>query len=399
MKILASSLVLSILIFILVTPAFSRDIFVDNVRGNDEFTGWETRIGVSGTGPVKTITRALKVAQAGDRIVLTNNEGEPYQESVTFLGNNHSAANARPFTLEGNGALLDGSEEIDPALWQYFRDGIFRFQPKFMAYQNLFLDGRPLERAELPKDEIPVVKLNAMQWCMHEGYVYFKPERERMPDEYALRCAGRKCGITLIHVQGVEIRNLTVQGFQNDGIAAANAARQVYLNNVTLRGNARAGLSVGGACTVWVINSMLGNNNYAQLLTENYSRTHLMKTDLISNTAPGWVDRGGEVNLDGKIITGGLDQREAFKMEAEKTAAESEKAPGKNATAVKDDTAADTGLSDSKTGMTEAGDDFPPTPEVETDTFMTDDGDALPGDDAADSLDMNADDDDTMFDF
>lgn len=295
--------------------AFSRDIYVDNVRGNDEFTGWETSISANGNGPVRTIARAMKLALPGDRVVLTHNEGDPYRESVALLGRNHSGANAKPFILEGNGAILDGSEEINPALWQYYRNGMFRFKPKYLAYQNLYLDGRPLHRVEMPKVEIPVVKLEAMQWCLHEGYVYFKPERERLPNDYPLRCAYLKCGITLMHVEGVEIRNLTVQGFQNDGIAAINAARQVFISDVTLRGNARAGLSVGGACTVWVINSRVGNNNFAQLLTENYSRTHVVKSSLISNTAPGWIDRGGEVTLDGKRIIGGLDERAAVKAE------------------------------------------------------------------------------------
>lgn len=328
------ALILSILMQNL---AFSRDIYVDNVRGNDEFTGWETRIGVSGTGPVKTIARALKLAQPGDCIILANNEGEPYRESVTFLGKNHSAANARFFTLDGNGATLDGSEEFDPALWKFYRDGIFRFQPRLMAYQNLFLDGKPLQRVELPKVEIPVVDLAEMQWCLHEGYLYFKPERERMPDEYALRTAGLECGITLMHVQGVEIRDLVVQGFQQDGIAAANAARHVNLKNVTLRGNARAGLSVGGASRVWLIESLVGNNLFAQILLEKYSSVHLVNTDLIANTAPAWLDRGmepgqqvstAELVIDGKPVSAETSVRETARRELEaKAAAETEEKP------------------------------------------------------------------------
>lgn len=319
---IAGKVCLFVLILTVLTQnaAFSRDIFVDNVRGNDEFTGWEVRIGVSKTGPVKTIARALKLAQAGDCIILANNEGEPYRESVTFLGKNHSAANARFFTLEGNGATLDGSEAFDPALWKFYRDGIFRFQPRLMAHQNLFLDGKPLERVELPKVEIPVVALDEMQWCLHEGYLYFKPERDRMPGDYALRTAGLECGITLMHVQSVEIRDLVVQGFQQDGIAAASAARHVNLKNVTLRGNARAGLSVGGASRVWLIESVAGNNNFAQILLEKYSSVHLTDSDLIANTAPAWVDRGegtAELVIDGKSISAEPAIREAFRRELE----------------------------------------------------------------------------------
>lgn len=296
-------------LFLVVGAVFSevsaRDIFVDNVRGNDEYTGWYTSLLPDENGPVRTISRALKLAQAGDRIVLAKNE-EPYRESVTFIGKNHSGAYGKPFILEGNGAVLDGSELISPDSWHYFRDGMFYFRPKYLAYQNLFLNGKPLTRMSIPDDEIPVVKLEPMQWCLYEGHIIFKPEKERMPDEYPLACTSLRCGISLVFVKDVEIRNLTAQGYQNDGIAATNSATNVYLSNVTLRGNARAGVFVGGACTLWVINSTVGNNNAAQLLTENYSRTYILKSDLIANTAPGWVDRGGTVTLDEKVITGGL---------------------------------------------------------------------------------------------
>ncbi|MDO4550525.1 MAG: right-handed parallel beta-helix repeat-containing protein [Planctomycetia bacterium] len=292
----------------------ARDIFVDNIRGNDEFTGWNTAINADGNGPVRTIRRALELARAGDRIVLAKNE-EPYRESVTFIGKNHSGALSGPFILEGNGAILDGSVEINPELWKFYGNGIFYFRPKYIAYQNLFLNGKPLSRAEVPGHEIPEIKLERMQWCMHEGNLLFKPEREHLPGDFPLRCAGMKCGITLIHVEGVEIRDLIVQGFQHDGIAAANSARNVFLNRVKLRGNARAGLSVGGACSVWIMNSVLGDNNAVQLWTERHSRTEIKNSELLSNTAAGWLDHGGVVMMDGKEIKGGLDERERFRSE------------------------------------------------------------------------------------
>ena len=73
--------------------------------------------------------------------------------------------------------------------------------------------------------------------------------------------------MTLFHVEKVRIVDLTVQGFQVDGISLSNSAREVLLSGVTCRGNGRSGLAVGGASSVTIRESLLGDNGQAQLLT------------------------------------------------------------------------------------------------------------------------------------
>ena len=114
----------------------------------------------------------------------------------------------------------------------------------------------------------------------------------------------------------VAVVNLTVQGFQLDGINAANSARDVYLAGLICRGNGRSGITVGGASQVEIDVSLLGNNGRAQLLTLPYSETAIRNTDLLSNTAPAWVDRGGRVYLGGQRIEGGIDGRDVRAEEA-----------------------------------------------------------------------------------
>ena len=104
------------------------------------------------------------------------------------------------------------------------------------------------------------------------------------------------------------IRDLTIQGFQLDGLSAFNSAREVRLERLTCRGNGRTGVTVGGASIVAIDDSLVGNNGEAQLLTLPISEAHLHNTQLLGNTAPGWVDQGGKVFFEGQPIQGGREE-------------------------------------------------------------------------------------------
>jgi len=298
----------SFLVLLLVSSAAARDIHVSNLAGDDRFTGREADSMSDGTGPVRTITRALRVALAGDRIVLAKT-GEPYRESISLVGSRHSGYPKRPFTIEGNGAILDGSAPVPAEAWQNFGGAVFRFQPPHGGHQRLFLDNRPADRIAVGPMAGAPPKLKPLQWCFFEGRIYFCVEPNKLPEDYNPTHADKQTGITLFHVRLVGIVDLTVQGFRVDGISAYNSARDVYLGGVTCRGNGRSGVAVGGASQVEIDAALLGNNGEAQLLTLPMSETRVRNSELFSNTAPGWVDKGGRVTIDDKRVEGGLDDR------------------------------------------------------------------------------------------
>ncbi len=286
----------SILVLLLLAacPAGARDIFVDNVTGDDASTGVHPRNIPGQTGPVRTLAKALRLAGYGDRIMLTATE-RPYRESVALVGTRHSGYSFSPFTIEGNGATLDGSEPVPADAWENHAGAVFRFRPRRLGPQQLFLNDRPAEQVAVDQAADGPPELEPLQWCQHGGYIYFCVELTKLPEDYPLSFAYRQAGITLLHVDRVLIRNLTVQGFQLDGINANNNARRVTIVGVTCRGNGRSGIAVGGASLVNIDNCVLGNNGRAQLLTLPYSETRLRGTDLIANTAPGLLNQGGRV--------------------------------------------------------------------------------------------------------
>ena len=306
-----------------------REIYVDNMRGNDAFTGHTTRA-TDESGPVRTIQRALELARNGDCIILTNNPELPYRESLHLCGEKHSGIPGFPFRIIGNGAVLDGSAEVPPHFWHSIgAKGIFVYQPPYIADQNLFYRGKPIKRLDAGDvktlQELLALDWKPMRWCLCHGKIYFKPQDASMVlaterllppgssqaavrRQYAITAPEKQFGIMLSHVRNLEIQDLVIQGFQNDGMVLSTMAVDVKLTNVTSRGNARNGISVGTGCALWMKDCVLGNNQTAQLLTEEGSLTSIFTSELIPYPAPAWVENGGDVYLDRKKITGGLSE-------------------------------------------------------------------------------------------
>ncbi len=281
------------LVLMLLFPAAgtARDIIVDNVRGDDLNLGLAHDSVVHYGGPCRSIAKALRLARPGDRIVLTDT-GEPYRESISLEGARHSGAAATPFILHGGGAILDGSVEVPHEHWEHFEGEVFRVRPRRMAYQQLFLEGRPVDYRPL-EQELTLPELDRLEWTLLDGYIYFRVEKDKLPQDYPLRYAGHSVGITLYNVTNVIVSDITVQGFQLDGINAHDNVFRCTLGGVLSRGNGRSGISVGGASRVRIESTLLGNNGAAQLRTEGWSETTLVDCELLDNTAPPLVKEDG----------------------------------------------------------------------------------------------------------
>jgi hypothetical protein len=294
-----------ILSCLLVGNAAARDIFVDNAGGDDKNNGLHAQNQGDKASPVRTIAKALRLARAGDRIVLANSD-QPYRECVALVGTRHSGmARLMPFIFDGNGATLDGSAPIPAEDWTHFRDNIFCFRPKSLIQPVLFYGGRAIQPLPLPQGTENPPRLEPLQWCAIHGAIYFAVDAKRLPPDYKLSYAELPTGITLYQVDQVVIRNLTIRGFGADGVAAAVGARNVVLNNVTCTANGQSGVSVRGGAQVNIVSCKLAGNGQSQLLTLPDSETHLLASELANDTARGWVDKGGRVYLGAKRIEGG----------------------------------------------------------------------------------------------
>ncbi len=293
--------------WIAASTALSRDIFVNNVAGDDHFSAEQAQDPLGLAGPVRTLAKALQMAKGSDVVILANT-GVPYRESISLVGSRHGGTAEQPFVIRGGGAVLDGSETMPADAWRHYQNGVFRFCPPRLGFQQLFLDGRPAVRVAVAVGAKEPPDLKPREWCSFGGQIYFCVEPTKLPSDYNPSYAGRQTGITLFHVEHVIIADLTVRGFQVDGINLFNSVQDVTLANVKCRENGRSGITVGGASMAKIGDSLAAENGLAQLLTLPYSETHVIHTQLVSNTAPGLVERGGLAYIDGVRVDGKQDE-------------------------------------------------------------------------------------------
>lgn len=282
------SAVACLIIFGLTAQSFARDIFVDNLAGDDRNNGSQPVAGAVGAGPVRSITRALWIAHAGDRVVLTKND-EPYREMVCLIGPRNSGFEDSPFVIEGNGAVIDGSAMINSEDWDHAFGEIFKVRFRYMANPMLFEGDKLLPRIKIASAK-DLSKLQVGEWASFGGKVYFRPASDRSLLTYPLAGASMASGITLFQVDQVQIRNLTVQGFRIDGIAAPDAAENVLLEKIVSRANGRSGLSTGGASKVIAAESQMIENGVTPVRMEGLCKLKLANCLLAPVTT---VDRKG----------------------------------------------------------------------------------------------------------
>jgi hypothetical protein len=300
MKPSASIVLVAVVVFaVVVAPATAVDLFVNNLGGDDRADGRFANSTIEG-GPVRTITRALSLAGPGDHIHIANT-GEPYRETVSLSGGDHSGFSVNPFTIIGNGAVLDGSLPVPAGDWENVRDNVFRFRPPRGSHHQLFLAGRPATRRPVEPNSGRLPALLPMEWCSHEGHVYFAAGKGKLPREYPLSYASLPVGITLYHVKHVAVLDLVVQGFHTDGVNAHDGARNVRLGGLILRGNGRAGLAVGGSSQVAADGCLIGDNGTAQVWLSGYSALSLQLCELLEAAAPKIERRGGRLFIDGAM--------------------------------------------------------------------------------------------------
>ena len=244
-------------------PAAARDVFVNNVVGEDANRG-QRPDAKPGDGPVRTLDRALRLVDRGGRIVLANT-GEPYRDMISLCDVAQRGYPDLPLVIDGNGATLDGTVTAAPGAWRHENGNIFSFRPRRLAYQQLFRGEEPLRRVRAAGYSSATVPLEPLEWALLTDRIAFRVEEGKLPEQYGLRHAGLQTGITLYNTEYVRIENLIIQGFQQDGINAHELVRNCELVRVECRANGRSGISVGGVSRVNIENCNCYDNGRAQL--------------------------------------------------------------------------------------------------------------------------------------
>jgi hypothetical protein len=270
----------------------ARDIYVDNTLGDDRRAGTSAAaLGELG-GPCRSISKALRIAQPGDRIIVAKTP-EPYRESITIQGPRHSGSDHFPLVIVGNGATLDGTVSLAEAQWEYFGNYTFRTRPPHMSYQQLFLDDQPLIRKQPLPGNFPQLELH--EWCLQDGWIYFRVDEGKLPLAYNLSCCGEQVGITLYEVHDVVIEDLVLRGFWLDGVNCHDNVKRTDLVRLTTTQNGRSGISIGGSSRVRIDTCTSAANGAAQVRIEGYCTVEMIDNRIDPTTAPALERDGGRI--------------------------------------------------------------------------------------------------------
>lgn len=240
-----------LLAFFVVGTSLGRDLQVNPQTGNDASDGIAT--------PVKTIARALKLAQAGDTVHLTPVR---YKEVAVFA--NRAGEPGRPIVLDGHGATLDGAEPLNPADWEtvepglYRNDHLLRMDPAILMRWFFVFDGRMNHMGRTSKGKSAALKEPAALLPGEWTYVPVAPITRESKDgkpwdaalvpgafyirldpgktladariEAPLRSAGVSFGGKCAHLV---VRNVIATHVYNDGFNIHGDQRDLVFENIT----------------------------------------------------------------------------------------------------------------------------------------------------------------------
>lgn len=249
------------------TAAVAATIHVDSLLGDDRLDGATAEQVSDRSGPVRTLRRGIQLARFGDRLVLAN-RGVPYEGGASLVGLQQSGSAAIPLEIIGNGAIVSGARPIDPSTWRMQHDDIWRVTPSRKGWFQLILNGEAVAEIPCPPDAPELPPLPEGAWCAYQGAVYYRPPFGKIPADLPLHLADEQTGLTLLDVRHVIIRDLTFQHFRQDGLHLHDRCHTVLLENVVCRQNGRCGVIIRGTGDVYLRNVTLKGNRGESLLVQ-----------------------------------------------------------------------------------------------------------------------------------
>jgi len=283
-------------------PLQARDLFVDNLLGDDLSTGEAPQSLEGREGPVRTIAMALRLCRGSDTIHLANNP-LPYFETISISGRKLFNHDLGGLTIDGHGATLSGVFQIPVGSWRHRLGGLWELHPHRKAYYQLIRHDRavPELQFELQPGQFPV--LPPGMWTAWQGVIYYQARAgEGSPENLPLGLAARDAGVTIHDVPSITIRNVTFRHYRLDGIQVNDRARDIVLENVRSLENGRSGLAVGGSCQVLATGCQFSRNRVAAVLNSEVAQTRLEQCEVTpGQSGSPFALRGGRLIVDGNL--------------------------------------------------------------------------------------------------
>jgi len=232
----------------LAASAFGETWYVNNK------TGRNTNHGKTETTAFATIGKALSACKTSDKLVLANT-GVAYRESIRLAG--LGGTPAKPFVIEGNGAVISGFKALAPEKWQAKENGTWFYEhkrPPMRPY--LRLDGKRVQPQRKPDT------LKPGQYCWAKEGIHFRPEEGKTPRDYDIVGTFYSSGLQISNASYIRCTNLIAEGFPNDGFNVHGECQGIHCENIEGRYNGDDGFSIHEDISAVVYNGWFHHNDY-----------------------------------------------------------------------------------------------------------------------------------------
>jgi hypothetical protein len=210
-----------------------RELKVDPATGDDKSDGLAK--------PSKTIARAIRLAQPGDTIHLAP---AVYYETADF-STKHGELGRR-ITLDGHGALLEGSDAIRAEEWEQVAPGLFK-NVKLIRMDDAILGrwfflwngemnhmGRTSKGKSAPLKKPADLQPNEWTYVAAEDAFYLRLPPGQDLAKANIRYPARGNGIVMsLMTSHICVRNVTFAHVYNDGCNIHGVARDTRFENIT----------------------------------------------------------------------------------------------------------------------------------------------------------------------
>lgn len=202
-------------------------------------TGLDTHDGI--TQPVKTIARGVRLAQPGDTLNLAPGT---YHESLDLSLKMGEAD--KPITVDGHGAVLDGSEPVLAADWESLGQGLYRkskilpnMGPAIAGRWFFLWDGKMNHMGRTSKGPSTPFKkpeeLQSKEWTYvaAEDAFYLKLPEGQDLGSANIRYPARSNGVVMAgRGAHLVVKNVTSTHVWNDGFNVHGAQRSLKFENI-----------------------------------------------------------------------------------------------------------------------------------------------------------------------
>ncbi|MCD6361332.1 MAG: right-handed parallel beta-helix repeat-containing protein [Armatimonadetes bacterium] len=275
-----------ILALAMVSPASAETYVVDGVKGDDANDGVNA--------PFRTLARGAAVLRAGDTLSIVPMD-EPYRESLRM---SHHGTSQAPIIIEGNGAVLSGSDPAPKQGWSE-AGGIYSIPvPGSTDRSWLFAPDRHFHKGASP------TSLQPEQFRYADGKLYFRPAEGRTPADYDLLLGVRSSGVAFTGAGQIIVRNLTCMNFWNDGFNVHGGSGPCWFENIKGLWNGDEGFSCHENSECYVRGGEFSHNYWHGICDIQLSRTHFTNCVIRDNVSKGVYFLGGAHSLTDCEISG-----------------------------------------------------------------------------------------------